>query len=132
MSEVGTTTKENKIKYYKITYEDTYTDDIFPTTESLTINRYYTSPKGRSFVVNGKVKLKYNMGDIQTLIDILNDYNIGTIQYNMCAKFSRIKRSGVPKITLSTSEKSVLTDILFDDPEITSNQVQVLRKVLNK
>lgn len=120
------------IKYYKITYADTYTDDIFPSTESLTTNRYYISPKGRSFVVNGRTKLKYNMSDIQTLIDILNDYNIGTVQYNMCAKFNNIRRSGVPKIALSPTEKSVLTDILYDDPELTENQLQVLKKVLNK
>jgi hypothetical protein len=50
----------------------------------------------------------------------------------MCNKFILVQRSNIPKITLTAEEKSVLMDILCDDPDITDEQEKVLRKILNK
>jgi hypothetical protein len=126
------TSEQTKTHYYKITYSDTGRNNMISTTESLSLNRYYVSPTGRSFIVTGKAKLKYSMQDINSLVDILNEYDIGTIQYNMCNKFILVQRSNIPKITLTAEEKSVLMDILCDDPDITDEQEKVLRKILNK
>lgn len=121
----------SKHKYYKVQYEGTAKTGIITVTKRLQKGRYYNSEKYGKFMVLSQARLKYNYNDIDGLIEILNDYPIGTEQFEFKKRLKSIMKSSAPVLRLSQLEKSMLCDIYYDDYNLSDSQVALLEKVLN-
>lgn len=120
----------NQEKYYAVTFEDGKNGYI-KTNKTLRSGRIYTLKSGKNIRILNKSNFKYTINDIITIKNIMEQYDIGTLQYNLAVKLSSIIRSGIPSVRFSKDEKELLWDIYNYDKNLNDNDIRVISKVLN-
>ena len=118
-------------KFYRIRYTDTYKEDIIESVKTLKIGRYYTFKNGRQFQVIKNAYFKYTYEDIDNIRVMMEDYDIGTVQYNLCKRMMKAFKQKTPNVRFTTEEREILSYIYYENEFISENHRKTLKKVLN-
>lgn len=118
-------------RYYKIRYLNDYRIQTIRTEKSLKEGKYYLGKDGKQFLVYGKTSVKYTFDDIRSLIQILDGYNIGSIQNGIKIGLIDALREDIPAIQLDKVQRDCLRDIYYLDESLSNEDKSTLEKVLN-
>lgn len=61
----------------------------------------------------------------------MEDYDIGTVQYNLCMRMTRAFKAKVPAVRFSDEEREILSYVYYENEYLTDKDRATLRKVLN-
>lgn len=120
----------NQEKYYTVIFENGKNGYI-KTSKTLRCGRIYTLKNGNHIRVLNKTTFKYSIDDIITIKNIMEQYDIGTLQYNLAVKLSKIIENGIPSVRFNKDEKELLWDIYNYDDNLSDNDIKVISKILN-
>lgn len=118
-------------KFYHIQYIDNGKADYLESTKPLINGRIYRLGNGRQVRVIKKANFKYTYEDIDNIRVLMEDYDIGTIQYNLCMRMNKAFKSKTPAVRFSDEERELLGYVYYENEYLTDNQRATLKKVLN-
>lgn len=118
-------------KFYHIQYVDNGKSDYIETNKPLINGRIYRLGNGRQFRVIKRAHFKYTFEDIDNIRVMMEDYDIGTVQYNLCMRMTRTFKAKVPAVRFSDEEREILSYVYYENEYITDKDRETLRKVLN-
>ena len=118
-------------KFYHIQYVDNGKSDYIETSKPLINGRIYRLGNGKQFRVIKRAHFKYTFEDIDNIRVMMEDYDIGTVQYNLCIRMARAFKAKVPAVRFSDEEREILSYVYYDNEYITDKDRETLRKVLN-
>lgn len=118
-------------KFYHIQYIDTGKTDYLETTKPLINGRIYRLGNGRQIRVIRKANFKYTFEDIDNIRVMMEDYDIGTVQYNLCVRMNKAFNSKVPAVRFSDEEREILSYVYYENDFIGDKCKETLKKVLN-
>lgn len=118
-------------KFYHIQYIDNGKSDYIETNKTLINGRIYRLGNGKQFRVIKKAHFKYTFEDIDNIRVMMEDYDIGTVQYNLCMRMARAFKAKVPAVRFSDEEREILSYIYYENEYLTDKDRVTLRKVLN-
>lgn len=118
-------------KFYRVRYIDNNKEDFLESVTTLRVGRYYTLKNGRRFQVLKNAYFKYTYEDIDNLRVMLEDYDIGTVQYNLCIRMAQAFKQPIPKVSFSREERELLWYIYEENEFISEKHKETLMKVLN-
>lgn len=117
--------------FYKIRYTDTYKEDTLESVKPLKIGRYYTLKNGKQIQILKKLYFKYTYEDIDNVRVMMEDYDIGTVQYNLCIRMTNAFKDKTPNVRFSSEEREILWYVYNENEYISESQRNTLRKILN-
>ena len=118
-------------KYYHIHYLDNGKTDYLESNKPLVNGRIYRLSDGRQVRVIKRAHFKYTYQDIDNIRVMMEDYNIGTIQHNLCIRMAKAFKAKVPAVRFSNEEREILSYIYYENEFISDSERETLRKVLN-
>ena len=118
-------------KFYHIKYTDNLSKDIIESTKVLQVGRYYRFKNGREFQVTGKAYFKYTYEDIDNVRVMMEDYDIGTVQHNLCKRMYKAFQQKTPAVRFSDEEREILSYIYYENTHIRESDKRTLEKILN-
>ena len=118
-------------EFYLIKYLKTQRTDYLESKKQLYKNKIYTLTNGKQFKVIRKAKFKYTIEDIDNIRVMMEDYDIGTVQHNLCMRMARAFKEKVPAVRFSDKEREILSYVYYENEYITDKDRATLRKVLN-
>lgn len=62
---------------------------------------------------------------------MMESYDIGTVQYNLCMRMNKAFKAKTPAVRFSNEEREILSYVYYEDNNITDKDRKTLRKVLN-
>lgn len=118
-------------KFYHIQYMDNGKTDYLESTKNLINGRIYNLGSGRQVRVLKKAHFKYTFEDIDNIRVMMEDYDIGTVQYNLCMRMAKAFNGKVPSVRFSDEEREILRYVYYENQYITDKDRETLKKVLN-
>ena len=118
-------------KFYHIQYVDNGKSDYIETNKPLINGRIYRLGNGKQFRVIKRAHFKYTFEDIDNIRVMMEDYDIGTVQYNLCMRMTKAFKAKVPAVRFSDEEREILSYVYYENEYITDKDRATLRKVLN-
>ena len=118
-------------KFYHIQYVDNGKSDYIETNKPLINGRIYRLGNDKQFRVIKRAHFKYTFEDIDNIRVMMEDYDIGTVQYNLCMRMTKAFKAKVPAVRFSDEEREILSYVYYENEYITDKDRETLRKVLN-
>lgn len=118
-------------KFYHIQYMDTGKSDYLESNKTLVNGRIYRLSNGRQVRVVKRAHFKYTFEDIDNIRVMMEDYDIGTVQYNLCIRMAKAFKGKVPSVRFSDEEREILSYVYYENQFISDGHRETLRKVLN-
>lgn len=118
-------------KFYHIQYMDTGKSDYLESNKTLVNGRIYRLGNGKQVRVIKRAHFKYTFEDIDNIRVMMEDYDRGTVQYNLCMRMAKAFDGKVPAVRFSDEEREILSYVYYENPHISNSDRQTLRKVLN-
>ena len=118
-------------KFYHIQWLETGKADYIETNKTLINGRVYNMKDGKQFRIIKRAYFKYTFEDINNIRVMMEDYDIGTVQYNLCMRMARAFKAKVPAVRFSDEEREILSYVYYENEHITDKDRETLRKVLN-
>lgn len=118
-------------KFYHIQWLETGKADYIETNKTLINGRVYNMKDGKQFRIIKRAYFKYTFEDINNIRVMMKDYDIGTVQYNLCMRMARAFKEKVPAVRFSDEEREILSYVYYENEYITDKDIETLRKVLN-
>lgn len=118
-------------KFYHIQWLKSGNDDYMETVKSLIPGRIYRLKNGDQFRVVGRAYFKYTYQDIDNIRVMMEDYDRGTVQYNLCKRMAKAFKAKTPAVRFSAEEREVLAYTYYENEFIRDCDRETLRKVLN-
>jgi len=118
-------------KFYHIQYINTGKTDYIESNKILVNGRIYRLGDGAQVRVIKRAHFKYTFEDIDNIRVMMEDYDIGTVQYNLCRRMAKAFEAKVPAVRFSDDEREILSYVYYENQYISDSDRQTLRKVLN-
>lgn len=118
-------------KFYHIQYIDTGKADYLESNKNLVNGRIYRLGNGKQIRIIKRAHFKYTFEDIDNIRVMMEDYDIGTIQYNLCIRMAKAFKAKVPSVRFSDEEREILSYVYYENEHIREKDRATLRKVLN-
>lgn len=118
-----------KEKFYHIRYDNGTTDSI-KTTRTLKTGRYYKTKDGIEFQVLKQSHYRYTYEEIETIKELTEGYDIGTLQHKLSKKMDRALHSKTPSVRFNSEEREILSSIYYENESLTESVKRVLEKIL--
>ena len=118
-------------KFYKVRYVHNYKEDTIESVKNLLVGRYYKLKDGTQFQVLKRIYFKYTYEDIDNIRVMMEDYDIGTVQYNLCMRMAKAFKAKTPDVRFSREEREILWYVYEENPYISDSHRKTLKKVLN-
>lgn len=117
-------------KFYKIQYINGHIDTI-ESSSNLNAGCYYIHKTLGKFKVLNEVRFKYTFEDIDNIRVLMEDYEEGSIQSNLCKRMAKAFNGKTPSIRLSFEEKEILSYTYHENEHLSETFKETLRKVLD-
>lgn len=117
-------------KFYLVKYVDDFTETVLETSKVLKPSRYYFTKDGRQVFIVKKLTFKYTFEDIDNVRVMMEDYDIGTVQYNLCKRMAKAFDQPTPAVRFSQEEREILSYVYWENPYTTESHKKTLRKIL--
>ena len=118
-------------KFYHIQYVDTGKSDYLESNKNLVNGRIYVLGNGRQVRVIKRAHFKYTFEDIDNIRVMMEDYDKGTVQYNLCMRMAKAFNGKVPSVRFSDEEREILGYVYWENQYISDSDRETLKKVLN-
>lgn len=118
-------------KFYHIQWLKTGKADYIETNKTLINGRVYNMKDGKQFRIIKRAYFKYTYEDINNIIVMMEDYDIGTIQNNLYKRMVKAFDSKVPAVRFTRDEREILAYTYYENSNISESDKRTLRKVLN-
>lgn len=118
-------------KFYHIQYLDTGKSDYLESSKTLVNGRIYRLNNGRQVRVIKRAHFKYTFEDIDNIRVMMEDYDRGTVQYNLYIRMAKAFKGKVPSVRFSDEEREILSYVYYENQFISDRDRETLRKVLN-
>jgi len=116
-------------KFYNIRYANGTSDSI-KTTRTLKSGRYYKTKDGIEFQVLKQSHYKYTYEEIETIKELTEGYDIGTLQHKLSEKMGRALHSKTPSVRFTSEEQEILSYIYYENEALTEKSKRALEKIL--
>lgn len=117
-------------KFYLVKYTDNYKETVLETGKVLKPSRYYFTKDGRQVFVIKRLTFKYTFEDIDNVRVMMEDYDVGTVQHNLCMRMVKAFNQQTPAVRFSQEEREILSYIYYENPYIRESDKKTLRKIL--
>lgn len=117
-------------KFYLVKYTDNYKDTVIETSKVLKPSRYYFTKDGRQVFVIKRLTFKYTFEDIDNVRVMMEDYDVGTVQHNLCMRMVKAFNQPTPAVRFSQEEREILSYIYWENHNIRESDKKTLRKIL--
>ena len=118
-------------KFYHIQYVDTGKSDYLESNKNLVNGRIYILGNGRQVRVIKRAHFKYTFEDIDNIRVMMEDYDKGTVQYNLCMRMAKAFNGKVPSVRFSDEEREILGYVYWENQYISDSDRETLKKALN-
>lgn len=116
-------------KFYHIRYANGTSDSI-KTTRTLKSGRYYKTKDGIEFQVLKQSHYRYTYEEIETIKELTEGYDIGTLQHKLSKKMGRALHSKTPSLRFTPEEREILSYIYYENEALTEKAKRALEKIL--
>jgi hypothetical protein len=118
-------------RFYRIQYVDTRTPGIIELAKPVKVGKIYCLQNPyRRFLVLSEAKFKYTYEDIDNVRVMMEDYEPGTIQYNLWKRMVKAFNAPTPAVRFTDEEKEVLGYTYYENQFISESDRKTLRKIL--
>jgi hypothetical protein len=110
---------------------DTRTPGIIELAKPVKVGKIYCLQNPyRRFLVLSEAKFKYTYEDIDNVRVMMEDYEPGTIQYNLWKRMVKAFNAPTPAVRFTDEEKEVLGYTYYENQFISESDRKTLRKIL--